>query len=73
MKPVMIAGIVLIVLGILALAFQGLTYTKREKTVDIGPIEITKEKKKHVPLPPIAGAAAVIAGTALVIGGNRKT
>lgn len=71
MKPIAIAGIVLILLGIAALAFQGLTYTKREKAVDIGPIQITHDTEKRIPLPPIAGAAAILGGAAMVFAGSR--
>lgn len=65
-------GIVLIVLGALALAYGGFTYTTKEKVVDIGPIEATAEKKHSVPLPPILGGLAVAAGIVLVVAGGRK-
>jgi uncharacterized membrane protein HdeD (DUF308 family) len=72
MKPVAIIGIVLIVLGIGALAYQGFTYTTREKVLDLGPLQATAERQKTVPLPPIVGIVAVVAGVALVIAGGRK-
>ena len=72
MKPVAILGIVLIVLGLAALAYQGVTYTTREKVIDIGPIHATAERQKTVPLPPILGIVAVAAGVALVVVGSRK-
>jgi uncharacterized membrane protein HdeD (DUF308 family) len=72
MKPVAILGIVLIVLGIGALAYQGFTYTTREKVLDLGPLQATAERQKTVPLPPIVGIVAVVAGVALVITGGRK-
>ena len=72
MKPVAILGIVLIVLGIGALVYQGFTYTTREKVLDLGPIQATAERQKTVPLPPIVGIVAVVAGVALVIAGGRK-
>jgi hypothetical protein len=72
MKPVTILGIVLIVLGLAALAYQGVTYTSREKVIDIGPLEATAERQKTIPLPPIMGIAAVAAGVALVVVGVRK-
>lgn len=72
MKPVAILGIVLIVLGIGALAYQGFTYTSREKVLDLGPLQATAERQKTVPLPPIVGIVAVVAGVALVIAGGRK-
>ncbi|MGH9330202.1 MAG: DUF3185 domain-containing protein [Vicinamibacterales bacterium] len=71
MKPITIVGIALIVLGIAALALGGFSYTDREKVLDIGPIEATTEQRKTIPLSPIAGGAAVVAGVALVIAGAR--
>ena len=72
MKPVSILGIVLIVLGIGALAYQGFSYTTREKVLDLGPLQATAERTKTVPLPPIVGIVAVVAGVALVMAGGRK-
>ena len=71
MKPVAIAGIVLIVLGLAALAYQGFSYTSRETVIDIGPIKATADTQKTVPIPPIAGIVAVVAGVALVFVGKR--
>ena len=61
-----LVGIVLIVIGLLGLVYGGLTYTTRESVVDIGPIHATREKAHNIPLPPIAGALALIGGVALV-------
>jgi uncharacterized membrane protein HdeD (DUF308 family) len=72
MRPVAIIGIVLIVLGLAALAYQGVTYTSREKVLDIGPIHATAEREKTVPLPPVLGIVAVAAGVVLVVAGVRK-
>lgn len=72
MKPLSIAGIALIVLGLAALAYQGFTYTTREKVIDIGPIQATAERQKTVPLPPIVGIVAVVAGVGLLVAGSRK-
>jgi len=66
MKPIMLLGIALIVLGALALAYQGITYTTREKVVDLGPIQASVEKQKTIPLSPILGAGALAAGVAAV-------
>jgi hypothetical protein len=63
---------VLIVLGLAALAYQGVTYTSREKVLDIGPIHATAEREKTVPLPPVLGIVAVAAGVVLVVAGVRK-
>lgn len=72
MKTMTIAGIVLIVLGVVALAYQGITYTTRETVVDLGPLKATAERERTFPLPPIVGGAAVLAGVALAIAGARK-
>lgn len=72
MRPMAIVGLVLIVLGVLALAYQGITYTSREKVLDIGPVEATAEREKTLPLPPVLGAAAIVGGVALLIVGSRK-
>ena len=72
MKPLSIAGIALIVLGLAALAYQGFTYTTREKVIDIGPIQATADRERTFPLPPVAGVVAVVGGIALLVGGARK-
>ena len=72
MKPAVSIGIVLIVLSMLSFAYQGITYTTREKVLDIGPIEATAAKQKTIPLPPVLGAIALIGGVALVIIGNKS-
>jgi drug/metabolite transporter (DMT)-like permease len=66
-----ILGIALILIGLFALAYQGFTYTTQKKVVDIGPIQATKEEHHTVPLPPILGALALIAGVFVVVGGRR--
>jgi hypothetical protein len=63
----------LIVLGVLALVYQGFTYTTREKVVDLGPLKITADKEKSIPLPPILGALALAGGVVLVFVGVRKS
>lgn len=73
MKPVAVIGIILIVLGIVALAYQGFTYTTKEKVVDIGPLKVETEREKTVPLPPILGGLAIAAGVVLVIVGGRRS
>ena len=73
MKPVPLLGIVLIVLGVAALVYQGFTYTTRETVIDLGPIHATADRQKTVPLPPILGIAAVGAGVALLVVGSRKS
>jgi len=73
MKPAGIIGIILIVIGIIALAYGGFTYTKHEKVLDIGPIQATAEKKETVPFPPILGGLCLVGGIVLVVVGNRTT
>ena len=73
MKPVTLVGVALIILGVLALAYQGITYTTREKIVDLGPLQASVDKKKSIPLPPIIGAVALAGGVVLVIVGARKS
>jgi hypothetical protein len=73
MKPIVVVGIVLIVLGLVTLAYQGMTYTTREKVVEIGPVQVTAEKEKSFRPPPIVGAAAVGAGIVLIVVGSRRS
>ena len=72
MRTTNIIGILLIVLGVLALAYQGITYTTREKVIDLGPIKATKETEKTIPRPPILGGAALAGGVVLLIAGARS-
>ena len=68
---VKILGFILIALGLFGLAWGGFTYTTREKVVDIGPIHATRDETHHVPLPPIAGAVALVGGVVLLLAGKR--
>lgn len=68
-----VIGIALIVFGIVAMIYGGITYTTREKVLDIGPIQATAEKKKTVPLPPILGGVLFIGGVALIAADSRRT
>jgi drug/metabolite transporter (DMT)-like permease len=72
MKPIAIAGVLLIVLGLVVLVYQGITYTSREKVIDIGPITATAERQKTLPIPPVLGILAVAGGAALLVVGARK-
>jgi len=67
-----LAGIILIILGVLALAYQGIRYTTQEKLVDIGPLKVTTTEKKTIPLPPILGGVAIVAGIALILSERKK-
>ena len=73
MKAFSVIGIILIVIAIVAFAYQGITYTTREKVVDIGPIHINADKTRTLPLGPIVGAVALAGGIALLVLGNRKS
>jgi len=72
MKPAMMIGILLVVLGGLALAYQGFNYTRREKVIDVGPIHATAERQEHVSVPPLLGGLALVGGILLVVAGARK-
>jgi hypothetical protein len=71
MKPVTIAGVVLIVLGLAALAYQGVTYTTHETVLDIGPLHATADRQKTLPISPIVGIIAVAGGFVLLLTGAR--
>ena len=73
MKPIMLMGIVLIILGVIALTYHGITYTTREKVLRIGPLEATQEVKKTIPLPPLLGGVALAGGIVLVIIGAKES
>lgn len=65
-------GILLIVLGIGAFILQGISYTTEEKVLDVGPLEVTKEERHAIPLPPVLGAVALLGGIGLVAVSGRK-
>jgi uncharacterized membrane protein len=73
MKPAGIVGIILIAIGILALAYGGFSYTTREKVIDAGPLQVSADKEKTVPLPPILGGLCLVGGIVLVLAGNKKS
>jgi len=72
MKPITILGIVLIVFGVFVLASQGITYTKTEKVLDIGPIQATTQRQKTIPISPVAGGLILAAGVVLVVAGTKR-
>ena len=72
MKSTAVAGVLLIILGIAALAYQGITYTKRETLVNLGPIHAEADQQHTIPLPPIIGVTALVGGIVLVVAGSRK-
>ena len=67
LKPLALVGIALIVLGVVALAYQGITYTSRETVIDLGPIHATADTQKTIPLSPLLGGLALIGGIGLVV------
>lgn len=72
MKPTILLAIMLIALGIIAFGYEGFNYTTREKVVDIGPLKVTTEKTRSLPLPPIVGAIAFVGGIVLLVVGSKK-
>ena len=72
-NPIMGVGIALILLGIVAFAYQGITYTSREKVIDIGPFHATAETQKTIPLSPLLGGLVLVGGIVLVVVGAKKT
>ncbi len=70
---IVVIGIILMVVGIISLAYQGITYTTREKVVDFGPLQATVKKEKTIPLPPVLGVVALAAGVIMLIVGAKKS
>jgi hypothetical protein len=71
-RSLAIVGALLIVIGLAALAYQGISYTTRETVIDIGPVHATADRQKTLPLPPVVGITAVAGGVLLLIAGVRK-
>lgn len=67
-----IAAIALIVLGVIALAYGGISYTREKKVLDIGPLEATTKTRETIPLPPVIGVVAIAGGVALLLVAARK-
>jgi hypothetical protein len=72
MKPLAWVGVVLIVLGVLALVYQGVSYKQRETVVDVGPVHAEANREKTIPLPPIVGACGIAGGLVLLVVGTRS-
>ena len=72
MKVITIVGILLTVIGVIPLIYQGVTFTTREQVVQFGPVQAYREKKKTIPLPPIIGVLAIAGGILLIVAGVRK-
>ncbi len=72
MRTTTILAILLIALGLVAFGYQGITYTSKEKVVDLGALQVTAETRKTLPLPPIVGVIALVGGIALLVLGQKK-
>lgn len=77
MKPAGIVGIILIIIGVIALAYQGITYTtrERERVIELGPLKVdaTVQRERTLPLPPILGIAALAGGVVLLVFSSKKS
>ena len=72
MKPAVIVGILLIIIGVIGLAYGGISYTKEKTVVDIGPIKATADTRETIPVPPILGGLALVGGIVLIVTGGKK-
>jgi hypothetical protein len=72
MKTNILIGIILIVVGVMAFAYQGISYTTREKVVDLGPLQVSADKTRTLPLPPIVGGIALVGGIVMLVMGSKK-
>lgn len=73
MKPYFLIGIILIVVAVAAFTYQGISYTTREKVIDLGPLQVTSDKTRTLPLSPIVGGIALISGVVLLVMGQKKS
>jgi uncharacterized membrane protein HdeD (DUF308 family) len=72
MRGTVLLGVILLIAGLVGLASPMISYTKTEKVVDIGPVEVTADRTRHVPVPPIVGGLAAVAGLVIIVAGSRK-
>lgn len=72
MRAVTVVGVLLVVIGIVALAYQGITYTTSEKVVDVGPLRLEAKRERTIPLPPVVGVAALLGGVILLVVSARR-
>jgi uncharacterized membrane protein len=73
-KPISLVGVLLILLGVVALAYQGINYTRQKKVLDMGSVHVTAQTHEHIPLPPILGGLALVGGVVLlVVGASNKS
>ena len=72
MKPLVIVGILLVAIGVIGLAYGGISYTKEKTVVDLGPIKATADSRETIPVPPILGGLALVGGIVLLVAGGKK-
>jgi uncharacterized membrane protein YidH (DUF202 family) len=72
MKAISLVGVLLIVVGVLVLAYQGINYTRQKKVLDVGSVHLTTETHERIPLPPILGGLALVGGVVLLVVGARN-
>jgi len=72
MRLITVVALILVAIGIVALAYQGITYTTSEKVVDLGPLKIEAKREKTIPLPPIVGVVALVSGVVLLLVRGRR-
>lgn len=72
MKPIALLGLVLVILGVAGLIYEGVSYTSRKTVLDIGPIQATADETKTIPISPLASGAAIVVGLGLLVAGQRK-
>jgi hypothetical protein len=72
MKPIFLSGILFVILGVLALAYQGINYTRQERVLDVGPIHATAEKQERIALPPILGGLMLVGGIVMLVTASKQ-
>jgi hypothetical protein len=72
MKTPTLIGIILIVIAVFAFAYQGISYTSKEKVIDLGPLQMSADRTRTLPLPPIVGGIALVGGIVLLVVGSKK-
>jgi hypothetical protein len=73
MRGLMVLGVILLIAGLVGLAIPVISYTKTEKVVDLGAVEVTADREKRVPVPPLVGGLAAVAGIVMIVAGARKS